>query len=661
MSPKDNNKQVSAAVRILQQKRDASARATHLMVKNDSLITYEKAISDQAAVKKFFSATFLERKTMSTKTITKRIALVAVAALAFGGVSVITATSAKAITPTFNTTVAYDTTNSFQVVGGQATIEVGFDSNTIATLTSTGVGSIVSATPVAGQETLTSVTSTGFQFNSNTDGAHFYDTVTVVVTSAVAGTQTLSVVELDANGVPGPAFTRTITWTASGTLAAASWSTFLIDSTTGVGASATIIDSTVPLAKNRGTAGTISQVALVVGRLLDGNRNPVAGATVSVTVAGPGLIGAVADGDGIVAAPTANQRVASVTTVAGGYVVVALSGDGTAGVSTVTLTSGTVSTSRSVTFTGAAASYTVTSLTGTYGVGSFGTNDSLTASGIRVSALDSAGGRATVGNFWATSSNPAVASVSTGSQDLSSTSNGKTAGTGFINVTGVSAGTATITIRNTDPAGTTAPTVSATVAIEVTSGTADSVTMALDKATYQPGEPGVLSITLTNAAGRPVADGTYTIFAAATPLTANLFMQPNSTGANGAFASGVSVTTNGGVAKYDIYAPSVSGDLSFSGTTIAASTVSSALTQKARGLVLAATAAVSGGAADANASLALDAANAATDAANNAYDEAQNATQAASDALAAVTALAAQVKTLIAQVKKLTRAVAKLR
>ena len=88
MSPKDNNKQVSAAVRILQQKRDASARATHLMVKNDSLITYEKAFGNQAAVKKFFIATFLERKKMSTKTITKRIALVAVAALGLGVLSV---------------------------------------------------------------------------------------------------------------------------------------------------------------------------------------------------------------------------------------------------------------------------------------------------------------------------------------------------------------------------------------------------------------------------------------------------------------------------------------------------------------------------------------------------------------------------------------------
>jgi hypothetical protein len=656
MSPKDNNKQVSAAVRILQQKRDASARATHLMVKNDSLITYEKAILGQAAGKRFFSATFLERKIMSTKTITKRIALVAVAALAFGGVSVVTATSAKAISPTFNTTVAYDTANSFQVVGGQLTLEIGFDSSTIATLTSTGVGTIVSARDAAAitTETLTAVTATGFQFNSTTDsGSNPYDTITVVLTSAVAGTQTLSIVELDANGVPGTPFTRNITWTAAGTTSAASWSAFLIDTTTGTGSAAQLANSTVAVTKDRGTAGSPSQVALVVGRLLDGNANPVTGATVSVTVAGPGLISAVADADGLVASPASpSQRVASVTTVAGGYVVVALSGDGTSGVSTVTLTSGTVSVSRSVTFTGAAASYTITSLTGTYGVGTFGTDDSLTASGLRVNAADSAGGAVSSGTFFVTSSNTAVATVS-------STSRANAAAGQFVRITGVSAGRSTITVQNAATAA--ASTVSRTIEIEVSSGTADSVTMALDKATYSPGEPGVLSITLTNSAGRPVADGTYTIFAAATPLVANLFMQSNSTGANGAFAGGVSVTTKGGVAAYDIYAPSVSGDLTITGTTLSASTVTSALTQNVRGKVLAATATVSGGAADANASLALDAANAATDAANNAYDEAQNATQAASDALAAVTALAAQVKTLIAQVKKLTRAVAKLR
>jgi len=100
MWPKDNNKQVSAAVRILQQKRDASARATHLMVKNDSLITYEKAFEGQAAVKKFFIATFLERKKMSTKTSFKRIALVAASALAIAGFSAIPSANAAGGTAT---------------------------------------------------------------------------------------------------------------------------------------------------------------------------------------------------------------------------------------------------------------------------------------------------------------------------------------------------------------------------------------------------------------------------------------------------------------------------------------------------------------------------------------------------------------------------------
>jgi hypothetical protein len=666
MSPKDNNKQVSAAVRILHQKRDASARATHLMVKNDSLITYERAFGSQAVVKKFFIATFLERKIMSTKTITKRIALVAAAALAIGGVSVVTATSASAIVPTFKTTVAYDTANSYQVVGGQLTLEIGFDSSTIATVTSTGVGTIVSARDASAvtTETLTSVTATGFQFNSTTDGnTGPYDTITVVLTSAVVGTQTISITELDATtGAPSTPVTKNITWTATGSVAAASWSASLVDTTTTTTVAAWNVDSTVPLSYDKGTVSA-SQKAVIIAKLKDSNGLGVANASVAVTLSGPGLVSAVGDDDGAVAVSATYGRVATATTGSGGFVVVGISGDGTAGVGTITLTSGTISTSKSVTFTGAAASYTLTGLTGTYGVGTYGEKDSLTASGIKVQALDSAGGTAVgTGSFWATSSNTAVATVAAASHDLASTNQSKKAlGFGYVAVTGVSAGKSTITIRNTDPAGTTAPTVTKTIEIEVTSGTADAVTMALDKATYSPGEPGVLSVTLTNAAGRPVADGTYTIFAAATPLAANLFMQDNNNGANGKFVSGTSVTTVGGVASFDIFAPSVSGDLTFSGTTLSASTVSSALTQNARGKALAAVATVSGGAADANAALALDAANAATDAANNAYDEAQNATQAASDALAAVTALAKQVKTLIASVKKLTAAVAKLR
>ena len=78
MWPKDNKKQVSAAVRILQQKRDASARATHLKA-TDGIVP----------------SVTIERKIMSTKTSIKRIALVAAAALALGGFSAVSASAAS--------------------------------------------------------------------------------------------------------------------------------------------------------------------------------------------------------------------------------------------------------------------------------------------------------------------------------------------------------------------------------------------------------------------------------------------------------------------------------------------------------------------------------------------------------------------------------------
>jgi hypothetical protein len=430
-----------------------------------------------------------------------------------------------------------------------------------------------------------------------------------------------------------------------------------MDSTTGVGAAPT--DSDVALSYDKGSASGNTQVAIIAAKLVDGNGNPVNAATVSVTVSGPGLIEADNAGSatGIGAAPsgTPAKRVDSVSTDAYGWVLVSVAADGTAGVSTIKLTAGTVSVERSVTFTGSVASYTLTNLTTTYGVGTYGSEKTYAktdTAGLKVNGLDSAGGAAGSGSFYAVSSNPAVATVPSGAQSINKAGN-------LIGVTGVSVGTATITIRNGSTAA--LSTVTKTIDVEVSTGTAATVAMALDKAEYQPGEPGVLSITLTNAAGRPVADGTYTIFA--TGLASNLFMQNNASGSNDTFTAGAkSVTTAGGVAKYDIYAPSFSGTLTITATTLGATTSSSALaTGAVRGAVLAATATVSGGAADANAALALDAANAATDAANNAYDEAQNATQAASDALAAVTALAAQVQTLIASVKKLTAAVAKLK
>ena len=102
MSAFNVGKKVSAAVRILQRKRDASARATHLVGKKYPLITYEKALLSQATGGKFPSVTFIERKQMSTKTSIKRIALVAAAALTLGGFSAVSANATASGAPTFN-------------------------------------------------------------------------------------------------------------------------------------------------------------------------------------------------------------------------------------------------------------------------------------------------------------------------------------------------------------------------------------------------------------------------------------------------------------------------------------------------------------------------------------------------------------------------------
>jgi len=118
------------------------------MVKNDSLITYEKAFEGQAAIKKFFIATFLERKIMSTKTTIKRIALVAAAALAIGGFSAVSPANA-AVSVTWADT--YDTVLGYGVAGGTATAVISLDASKTYTIASSGVGTVlVSETDGAG-------------------------------------------------------------------------------------------------------------------------------------------------------------------------------------------------------------------------------------------------------------------------------------------------------------------------------------------------------------------------------------------------------------------------------------------------------------------------------------------------------------------------------
>ena len=74
-------------VRIHGGEFDSSARAMNRVSEKGSLMTYERALEAQADLRKFRGST-IERKQMSTKTTFKRVALVTVAALGLGVMSV---------------------------------------------------------------------------------------------------------------------------------------------------------------------------------------------------------------------------------------------------------------------------------------------------------------------------------------------------------------------------------------------------------------------------------------------------------------------------------------------------------------------------------------------------------------------------------------------
>jgi hypothetical protein len=106
----------------------AVARALHhkaqkaaLTQNEQSLISDESPFLRQADLGKALGSTFIERKQMSTKTTLKRIALVAVSALSFGLLTVVSVTPASAVATTLAATVGPNGETSLTIVGDTAT------------------------------------------------------------------------------------------------------------------------------------------------------------------------------------------------------------------------------------------------------------------------------------------------------------------------------------------------------------------------------------------------------------------------------------------------------------------------------------------------------------------------------------------------------------
>jgi trimeric autotransporter adhesin len=633
---------------------------------------------------------------MSTKTTFKRIALVAVAALGLGVISV--APSSAAV---INLTAV--------VANGTATTAAS-DSTTAATLaikyTSQGVNdtvtvsSYVSAKPSASGnlttlvmiqlDTATSTQLTEVKTNSGASGALGSalalntsikaDSITAVVpvasTSATAaakfgiyfdtytglkaGTYTITTVITPYNaGVAGTAITRdaniVVTAAAADVLTASAATSTAVLSDDGTPTVAGVDDAISTAAKASSTGAAVGIVRVSLKNSGSGNAQESVTATIT-----NGVIG---NGSNFGRSVTVQY---SDSALSAGYVDLSIRSDGTAGVATITVASTSVTfASKTITFY-AAAPKTITVKTNkpVIAVASAATNTDV----VRATALD-ANGNVWGGQIYIQA--VGADSATAGSTTPAACTFDPTFGYHKCPVSGQAAGTASLKTMDAegDLDGTItaadATVISDAASVTVSTGVVSKITLAFDKSTYAPGEKAKILVTAVDAAGKNLPGQTILTALATGGITPSTAFSSGSdvldttTVVTSASTSSTSGTTAGSK-TYTVYMPLTAGDVTISatgGNGVAA----------AGRVAITATASVVNSSVDAAtdaANEATDAANAATDAALAAADAADAATAAAQDASDAVAALSASVSKLIsslrAQITSLTNLVIKI-
>jgi trimeric autotransporter adhesin len=515
---------------------------------------------------------------------------------------------------------------------------------------------------------------TGFTFegqrttNLASLAAGVNDCFIVRFTSATAGAATVTARLVDAvTGVATSIGAATVTFGAAAAVSPSLSTVFI-----GQGnVRPTTVETTairVPSTAGVALASTATTGATIAIDVKDASGAALVNQAITATITGSGLI-TLASGTGTGSTGTVRTASLTATTMASAsQAVIGVSADGTRGVGTITITAGGVTiATKTVTFYGA-----VATLTATQGVKVMrsGRTAASTEADFTLGGVDPAQAAATAitrttatnisivakdvdGNVVPLAANPTAVisdALVVGAVNIASCAGGAStsvcaagAGNYIANtvsaIGGVSGAAATVTFQTPHP--TVAGTFISTAALPFTlGGTAlgGTVTMTLNKATYEPGERMIITYTAKDAAGNPVRDWTT----AATP-TAN----KNVPGlAGGTFVAGSAII--GDEAGELVYAPVSPGAF-----------IITLATGTATGAEITATATVSDDAATTAASAAgdaaaeaTDAANAATDAANAAAEAADAATAAAQDAADAVAALSASVATMVSDLKK---------
>jgi len=589
-------------VRIHGGEFDESARAIH---REDGL----KTIQAESGI---VLGSTIERKQMSTKTTFKRIALVTVAALGFGVMSVAPSNAAAAGNPlgvthtlsastttvnagtaakTILTTAGYFTgSDSTTSVVALATFSAGttaagitealspaFTAIDTATATTNGDGTVSaggssqfvtsSKTVEVGLAGATKLVSTRTQLavTLNVPGTYTY-----LITNTIGDTSTATV----ANGR-----VTSLTWTVVVNAQDLLGATAFINTTTGSVATA---DSTTLTGSGTASATPVARISVKQYQDAAKTLSISTGSSKAVTVAvsGAGAVDTVSS-NGATRGPSV-----TIAAAAGSDSEFYLFADGRTGTATVTITAGTIVTTKTFKFLG-----TMTTMSATASKNNVGVGETMT--------LTAAGADAN-GNATAT---PTVTAASSDATIATVTASGEVA-----TVTGVKAGTATITL--------TSGTVTKAVSVTVLPVTAPKLSWTFDKDNYDAGEKMTLTVTASG-----VADGARAAFAAAPVANFSL--------ASGSATLEASPTFVAGVKTYTLYAPATPGKFTLTATVGAAIDTEAVIIAAAGTRTVVTLSATITNPALTAAQEATDAANEATDAGNNAADLAAQAIEAA--------------------------------
>jgi len=374
---------------------------------------------------------------------------------------------------------------------------------------------------------------------------------------------------------------------------------------------------------------------------------------------GPGLLGELVDGDkgsSTFGSTAASARVIAVRSNSW----IAVYSDGGAGVATIEIQSkaGVVLATETVTFYG-----TATSAKSTVASPVIGAAAGAGAGAIVVQLFDGTTEIKDATTFYVTSSDTTKISgtyTTTGSLTYSTTDGGF-----LVDLTGVAAGSANITVGTKSSSTATTGVQAAAVSVRVGSTTIDDVKVEFDKASYLPGELALIKVTpLDKDSAILSSSDTYTVFATGgivAPVALGASSQTiTGTAAHDGGVAGAGLGSDG-VATYKVYMPAYAGTFVFKYTTGTFATTAKSAVARTVSVNVVNTVA---DAAAAAAEEATAAANDATDAALSAAEAAEAATAMAQEAVDAVAELSAQVTSLIsalrAQITALTNLVVKI-